>query len=37
MFDQIDMEYDRNFNQEIPEDFRKVMRNMKKQHKEMKK
>lgn len=32
MFDQIDMEFDRAFNQEIPEDFKKVVKNMKKHH-----
>lgn len=30
MFDQMDMQFDNAYNQEIPEDFRNVMTNMKK-------
>jgi len=32
MFDEIDMQYDRAFNQQIPDDFKKVMNKMKKHH-----
>lgn len=32
MFDEIDMQFDKAFSQQIPDDFRKVMRKMKKHH-----